>query len=67
MWWSCETYELEWVSKYELTREPELTAAAFWIAGARFCFVMSPFEWKTATSGACSPVPNVFTVFWFVS
>jgi hypothetical protein len=28
---------------------------------------MSPLDWKTATNGACSPEPNVFSTFWFVS
>ena len=51
----------------ELTREPGLTAAAFEIAGRRGSFVTSPEDWKTATSGACSPDPNVFKAFWFVS
>jgi len=50
-----------------LTREPGLTAAAFSIAGVRSFVVTSPLDWKTATSGACSPDPKVFTTFWFVS
>ena len=37
---------------------------AFWIPAA---FVMSPFVWKTATIGGNSPIPNSFSVFWFVS
>ena len=53
--------------KYELTRPPGLTAAALSIAGSRFSLVTSPLEWNTATSGACSPVPKVFRIFWFVS
>ena len=56
------------VEKYDESREPGLTAAAaataFWMP---VCFVTSPSLWKTATSGACSPVPKVFSVRWFAS
>ena len=56
------------MEKYELVREPGLTAAAAATPAAiPRCFVTSPFEWKTATSGACSPLPNVFSVRWFAS
>src|SRR6266516_2419522 len=67
VWWSGETYMALWVLAYELTREPGLMAAAFETAGTRFFFVTSPLDWNTATNGACSPVPNVFSTFWFVS
>jgi hypothetical protein len=56
------------VEKYDEVREPGLTAAAAstarWIP---FSFVTSPSVWNTATSGACSPLPKAFSVFWFVS
>ena len=49
-------------------REPGFTAAAAATArGMPFTFVTSPSLWKTATSGACSPVPKTFSVFWLVS
>jgi hypothetical protein len=56
------------VEKYEAVREPGLTAAAAMIAWAiPRSRVTSPFERKTATSGACSPLPNVFRVRWLAS
>ena len=56
------------VDQNEETREPELTPAAAAIACLMpVAFVMSPEVWNTATSGACSPVPNVLSVRWFVS
>ena len=67
----CPSFEMNArlpVDQYDDVREPGLTFAAvstaFWIPVA---FVTSPLVWKTATSGAFSPVPNVWSVFWFVS
>ena len=42
-------------------------AAAAMAPSIPLSFVTSPAVWKTATSGACSPVPNVFSVRWFAS
>ena len=65
---SRDTYASEPVEKYELSREPGLTAAAFATANLMpFAWVTSPSEWKTATSGAFSPLPKVFRVRWFAS
>ena len=65
---SFETYAFELVEKYELVREPGLTAAPCAIAASiPLTFVTSPSERKTATTGACSPLPNVFSVRWFAS
>ena len=65
---SFDTYDGTRVEKYELVREPLFTAAAAAIAFViPRSFVTSPFERKTATSGACSPLPNVFSVRWFDS
>ncbi len=57
------------VLKYELTRAPGLCAAAAAIEAAMpGTVVMSrPGAVRTATSGACSPEPNVFKVRWFAS
>jgi hypothetical protein len=63
-----DRYASERVLNHELVREPGLIAApartAFWIPVAS---VTSPFDWKTATSGACWPVPKVFSARWFDS
>ena len=58
-----DTYARLPVDQYEETREPGFTPAAAATAScSRVCFVTSPEVWKTATSGACSPVPNVLSV-----
>ena len=63
-----ETYARLCVEKYDETREPGLIFAAAAIAAAiPVCFATSPLLRKTATSGDCSPVPNVFSVRWFAS
>ena len=68
VWPSRETYALLPVVKNEPTREPGTFATAAPIAaGIPVSFVTSPFEVKTAISGACSPVPNVFSARWFAS
>ena len=65
---SLETYARLPVDQNEETREPGLTFAAAAIAFViPVAFVMSPELWNTATSGACSPVPKVWSVRWFAS
>ncbi len=54
--------------KYELAREPFQAFAPFSIAALiPVSLVTSPSELNTATSGRNSPLPNAFSVFWFVS
>ena len=68
MWPSFETYARLRVEKKSETREPGLTAAPAAIARLMpVSFVTSPSLWKTATSGAFSPVPKIFSVRWFAS
>jgi hypothetical protein len=65
---SFETYARLPVDQKDDSREPGLALAAASIAFATpASFVMSPSLWKTATSGACSPVPKACSVRWFAS
>ena len=63
MWPSRETYARLRVDQYDDTRVPGFADAACAIARRMpGSAVTSPFERKTATSGACSPVPKAFSV-----
>ena len=65
---SFETYDVLPVEKNDAVREPGFARCAAAIAPAMpRSFVTSPALWKTAISGACSPVPKIFSVCWFVS
>ena len=65
---SFDTYARLPVDQYDDTREPGLTFAAAAMAPLiPVAFVTSPELRNTARSGACSPVPKVFSVRWFAS
>ena len=65
---SSETYDRLPVEKYDAAREPRFVRCAAATAPAMpRSFVTSPELWKTAISGACSPVPKIFSVCWFDS